>query len=154
MIFSSFHAPDDLGTYPEAIRKALEYLRDHDIDATEPGRYPIDGDRMFAVVTELTTRPVEEIPPEIHGKYIDVQYWQSGRERFGIAPRTEADRITEAKEASDVWYLEPAEPESFVTTGPGCFAVFFPWDVHRPGCMLDQPETFHKCVVKVSMDLL
>lgn len=31
----------------------------------------------------------------------------------------------------------------------GCYAVFFPEDVHRPCCMMDAPEDVKKIVLKV-----
>lgn len=154
MVLSSLNSNREFHTYPQAIQRALAYLQSHDIDSMEPGNYPIEGEKMFAVVSDLTTRAVTEIPPEIHRKYIDVQYWQSGRERFGIAPNDGTDAVVRACPEKDVWYLEGADDESFVNTRPGSFAVFYPWDVHRPGCMTDRPETFRKCVIKVSMELL
>ena len=37
----------------------------------------------------------------------------------------------------------------------GCYAVFFPNDVHRPGVCVDgKPLDYRKVVVKVSLDLL
>lgn len=154
MIFSSLRGNDDFSTYPEAIRKALNFLKNTDFDSIAAGDHPIDGDKMFAKIFDFTTLPLEAIRPEVHIKYIDVQYWPDGSERFGISFYSEKSRIVEAKEASDVYFLESVPDESFITALPGCFAVFFPWDAHRPGVMLDEPLTFRKCVIKVSVDLL
>ena len=46
------------------------------------------------------------------------------------------------------------ENESTLTMTPGSFAVFFPSDVHRPGCLLDQSATVRKVVIKVRASLL
>ena len=154
MIFSSLKSGDSIAVYPEAIRKALEFLKNTDIEAMQPGDYPIDGDKLFAKVFDLTTLAVEETKPEIHHKYIDVQFWPSGSERFGIAPYLGGGTIVEAREDADTYFLESVPNESFVTATPGCFAVFFPWDAHRPGTILGEQATFRKCVVKVSTDLL
>ena len=154
MIYTSVKSGDGWTAYPPAIRRALEYLRDTDVVALEPGDYPILGDRMFAKVFDLTTRPVENTRPEVHRKYIDMQVWPSGSERFGIAPYLGGGRVVEAREAADTWFLESVPDESFVLARPGCVAVFFPWDAHRPGVALGEPTTFRKCVVKVSMELL
>ena len=154
MIFSSLKTHDGFQAYPAAIRRALEYVKSTDVEALEPGDYPIDGEMLYAKVFDLTTLPVEETHPEIHHNYIDVQYWPSGSERFGIAPYLGGGKVVEAREAADTYFLESVPDESFVTARPGCFAVFFPWDAHRPGTVLDGPATFRKCVVKVHMDLL
>lgn len=154
MYFSNLRSGDPLDHYPAAIQKALQYLRDTNIEALEPGDYPIDGDRIFAKVVDLTTRSVDQTYPEIHKKYVDVQYWPVQGEKFGIAPYLGGGKVVAAQEANDTWFLESVPGESFVTTAPGCFAVFFPWDAHRPGTHLDGEATFRKCVVKVSVELL
>ena len=44
--------------------------------------------------------------------------------------------------------------ESFLIAKEGDFAVFFPWDAHRPALMLgDAPATSRKCVIKIQMSL-
>lgn len=78
MIFSSFSAKDDLSAYPQALRKALEFLKNTDILALEPGEYPIEGRNIYAKVFDLTTAPLEQTHPEVHEKYCDVQYWANG----------------------------------------------------------------------------
>ena len=98
MIFSSLNSADLISYYPEAIRKALEFVKTHDIEAMEPADYPIEGDKIYAKVFDLTTNPVSETHPEIHKKYIDVQYWQAGSERFGNAPYYGSGNIIEARE--------------------------------------------------------
>jgi len=44
--------------------------------------------------------------------------------------------------------------KSMLTMTPGSFAVFMPTDVHRPGCVVDQPQAIRKVVVKVRASLL
>ena len=154
MIFSTLKNADKLTYYPEAIQKALDFVKNTDLFALKPGSYPIDGDRIYAKIFDLTTKPVEETHPEIHKKYIDVQYWPAGSERFGVAPYYGGGTVVDCDESDDLYFLDCVADESFVTARPGCFAVFFPWDAHRPGTVLGEPATFRKCVVKVSVDLL
>ena len=54
----------------------------------------------------------------------------------------------------DLLFYIGMENESTLTMVPGSFAVFFPTDVHRPGCVVDQPEAIRKVVVKVRASLL
>jgi YhcH/YjgK/YiaL family protein len=151
MIFTNIKTADTL-SYPEAIRKAIDFVKTHDIEQMELGDHPIEGDKIYAKVFDLTTLPVEETHPEIHYKYIDVQFWPNGSERFGIAPYYGGGTIVEAREAADTYFLESVEDESFVTARPGSIAVFYPWDAHRPGTVLGEQATFRKCVVKVALD--
>ena len=47
------------------------------------GKYPIDGDNIFALVSEYKTKSEAEGKLEAHRKYIDVQYVISGEELMG-----------------------------------------------------------------------
>ncbi|MFR5795435.1 MAG: YhcH/YjgK/YiaL family protein [Christensenellales bacterium] len=86
MFFSSVHANDDLKRYPAAIQKAIEYAKNTDFSALEDGRQEIDGDKMYANLFHLTSKQKEEAHPELHKKYVDVQYWICGEELCGVAP--------------------------------------------------------------------
>ena len=86
MIFSKLNGTDALESYPAAIRRALEFLRTADLMAMEPGRYPLEGEAMFANVMDMTTHGFEGSHPEVHQKYIDLMYWPEGGEKIGVAP--------------------------------------------------------------------
>ena len=155
MIFSKLTAKDPLTAYPKAIRQALEFIQKTDWKAIENGKHPIDGDKMFANVMDMTTRPFEGSHPEIHEKYIDLMYWPEGGEKIGVAPYLGSEAVFEARPENDIALLESVEDESFLLAKPGFFGVFFPWDAHRPGLMLgDAPATSRKCVAKISVALL
>jgi len=36
----------------------------------------------------------------------------------------------------------------------GCYAIFFPEDVHQPGCQMGTPEAVKKIVLKIKVDTL
>ena len=155
MIFSSVYAGDDLKKYPEAIRTAINYLTTTDFDTLENGVYPIDGDRIFAQVFEYTSKPVEEVKCELHRKYLDVQFWICGEEYFGVAPANGVGKCIEEIPVRDLYFYDGVENESFIHAAKGCYAIFFPNDVHRPGVWIDgKALTYRKVVVKVSCELL
>ena len=156
MIFSSIHAHDDLSRYPQAIQKAIEYASNTDFSKLEDGRQPIDGDKMFANLFHLTSKPVEETRPELHRKYVDVQFWICGEELCGVAPFTGSERcVDDSGKEDDLYFYENFKNEFFIHATEGCYAVFFPNDAHRPGVCVDgQPLSYRKVVVKVSLDLL
>lgn len=153
MIYSNIMSKDDFSFYPAAIQRVLAFLAEVDLIALAPGKYPLDGERMFAVVSDLTTREIHTIPTEIHKNYIDVQYWRDNREMFGVAPLRGRENIVERHEEQDTWYLETPKDEQYLQAEPGTFAVFFPWDIHRLGGLIDTFQMIRKCVVKVSMSL-
>ncbi|NDG71800.1 MAG: DUF386 domain-containing protein, partial [Proteobacteria bacterium] len=69
-----------------------------------PGRYEIDGDRVFALVQKYTTKPVESALYEAHRRYSDIQFIFSGRETILWAPLAAMSEQTmpydEAKDAA------------------------------------------------------
>ncbi len=154
MIFSSIYASDDLKKYPEAIRKAVTYLKETDFDHLADGVYEIDGKMMYAQVFTFTSKPVCEGKPELHKKYLDVQFWISGEEMCGVAPINGVGSCIEVIPERDLYFYDGVENESFIHATKGCYAVFFPNDVHRPGCVVDAPLTYRKVVVKVHTDLI
>ena len=152
MIYSTIHA--DCSIYPAAIQRAIQYLREHDIAKIAPGRYPIEGGQMFAVVVDVQLADIEAVKPEAHERYIDVQYWPEGATRFGVFPLSNKSNVIEAQPEHDVWYYEAEADESFLIGRPGSFAIFFPTDIHRPDLQINAPEVIRKCVVKVDISLL
>ena len=154
MIFSSIYANNNLNHYPAAIGKAITYLMETDFSAMEDGVYEIDGKMMYAQVFTFTSKPVAEGKPELHRKYLDVQFWISGEEMFGVAPSNGVGNCIEEILERDLYFYDGVANESFVHATKGCYAVFFPNDVHRPGTVVDEPLTYRKVVVKVHKDLL
>ena len=155
MIFSSIHANDNVRNYPAAIQKAIAYLTATDFAALEDGVYEIDGKRVYAQVFHNTSKPVAEGKPELHKKYLDVQFWIEGEEYFGIAPSNGVGSCVEPIEERDLYFYDGVANESFVHATQGCYAVFFPNDAHRPGVYLEgEPVPCRKVVVKVSVELL
>lgn len=154
MIFSSIYNEAEYRTYPEAIRRAVEYLKNNDFNAMEPGVYEIQGKELYAQVFDAQTGPAEEKRPEVHEKYLDVQFLASGVERLGFTKDTGAYEVDERIDERDLIFYKKVEHEGFIESVPGCFCVFFPSDVHRPAVASGEPMTVRKVVVKVSIDLL
>lgn len=155
MIFSSIYANDNTKCYPDAIRKAIDYVTKTDFSKLEDGRQEIDGDNLFAKVFHLTSKQVEETHLELHKQYVDVQFWLNGEELCGVAPYTGEGVCVEANVQEDLYFYKDIGNEFFIHATKGCYAVFFPNDAHRPGICIDgQPLDYRKVVVKVSVDLL
>lgn len=154
MIFSSIHANKKNIVLPAAIEKALEYLKANDFTKMEPGVYEIQGKDIYAQVFDAETKPAEEQRPEVHEKFIDVQFLASGREKLGFTPDTGNYEVDERFDERDLIFYKKVENEGFIEARPGCFSIFFPEDVHRPACASGEPMTVRKVVVKVSLKLL
>ncbi len=153
MIFSSIKS-DDYKNYPQAIQRAVEYLKANDFVAMEAGVYEIEGKDMYAQVFDAETGPAEEKRPEVHEKYLDVQFLASGKERLGFTFDTGEYEVDERFDERDLIFYKKVENEGFIESRPGCFCVFFPSDVHRPAVASGEPMTVRKVVVKVKTTLL
>lgn len=131
------------------IRAALEYLQRSDVGALTPGRHAVDGDRIFALVSDYETKSPAETFWEAHRRHIDVQYVHAGREcigygdlaRFAVDPYdAERDLLVARGDGQQV------------EVGPGGFVILFPHDVHMPGLTAQRVEVVRKVVVKVKAD--
>ncbi|MTJ83837.1 MAG: DUF386 domain-containing protein [Telmatospirillum sp.] len=156
MIFGSIHNPQDIPAWmPAPLGRALALLKGTDFAALPTGRHEFEGDDIFFQVIDLTTRPAAEQKPEVHRTYIDVQFLVRGAERIGFAIDTGRNEVAENLLAErDLLFYKGAENEAMLTMVPGSFAMFFPTDVHRPGCQADHPDAIRKVVVKVRAALL
>lgn len=140
---------------PAAVCRALAWLRENDICAMEPGKHPIEGEDMFVMVQQVTTRPLEGSMLEAHYRYIDLMYWPQAGERIGVARLSGGETPAEDHPEDDFQLLASAENENFLRTVPGDFLVLFPADAHRPTLHPDGEQvSFRKAVVKIAVSLL
>jgi biofilm protein TabA len=133
------------------VKKALELLKQVDVMNLPNGKTPLDGENIFASVNTYETEPVTDRRPEKHFKYIDIQILGAAREAIGYTDVENVSDLTEdRRETNDVVFYGTTRKENFVELEKGDFAIFFPWEVHRPNCWFGEgPETVKKIVVKV-----
>lgn len=142
---------DNLGIYAgisEDIRLGLEWLRDVNPDI-EKGVYELSP-RVKAIVSEYTTKEVNENGYEAHLDYIDIQYLISGKEKICCLP-LEYLKETKAynKDIDAAFYREADVKRQEMIIGNGYFAIFFPQDGHMPCLYIDLPLEVKKIVIKV-----
>lgn len=131
------------------IAAGLRYLAAFD-PATEDGRYPL-GDGLVASVSSYETAPAMEKRFEAHRRNLDIQYVVSGSERLLHAPTPGLEVETPYREEEDVAFLRDPAASSSVLLRAGDFAILFPGDAHKPGCMAGGREAVRKVVVKVEL---
>jgi biofilm protein TabA len=140
---------------PTAIEQALRYLRDTDFTQLAPGRHPIVGDQMIAIVQTPQTQPWETGMPEFHQRYIDIQYLLEGEEVIGFSiARPELPLATDQLVERDIAFVHPIEHESKLVLTPGMFAIFFPGELHKPCRSLEHSQQIKKIVIKIDQALL
>lgn len=140
----------DAAILPENVRKGLDFLAKSDIASLPAGRVDIDGDTIFALIQDYDTAPKAEKRPESHARYMDIQYVFAGREVIGYAPLAGSHQVEEDLfEDRDVRFYSQVTDETDLLLGPGAYALFYPSDIHRPGCVAETAGKVRKVVVKI-----
>jgi len=144
----------DKDIYCPAIKKAVEYLMITDFCKLENGRYDIDGDRLYALVSEPETMLKADRKPESHIRYADLHYMISGEEIIGFSVNSQNNEVVEDLTIEkDTLLYRNMENEMEVVLTPGKFAFFLPSDIHRPCCTRSKAQKIRKVVVKIDVSV-
>ncbi len=128
------------------VATAAAFLRRPDLGSLAAGRYDLDGDRVYALVSDYTTSPATERRWEAHRRYIDLQFLVSGCERIGYAP---VSRMLPEPYDDKKDILRLSGDGECLTLTPGCFMLLWPEDAHMPGVAAADPGPVKKVVVKI-----
>ena len=140
---------------PAVINTALDYLRTTDFSQMVPGKYPLDGENLFALLQDPLTQPWDNGLPEFHARYIDIQYLFEGEEVIGFSPANPAlDKITDQLAERDIAFVAQQANETRLVLMPGMFAIFFPGELHRPCRTLHVGRQIKKVVMKIAIELI
>lgn len=129
--------------------KAVEFLRRKDLVNLPNGRYELDGENAYAMVQEVTLKPLGTGRPEVHHEYFDIQIPLSGEEIIGVGrfdPSVPGDFDT----SKDIGFYDGIAVKP-LTLRPGEFAILHPNTcAHAPCCSEDAAGTLiRKIVIKV-----
>lgn len=141
--------------FPVALRKAIEYLQKTDFEKIKNGKHFLEGEKMFVILDEYKTISRDYKKAEMHRKFIDVQFIISGEESMGFDFETENDQPSENySPEKDVALYDKINKENYFTVQKNMYIVFYPGEIHRPGCSLEGEVNVRKAIVKISVDLL
>lgn len=127
--------------------KAFAYLMDTNLKTLANGRHVIDGDNVYAIVTEAPTKDYDKTAFESHRKYVDLQYVIAGEENMAKAPVTSVAVSKPYDEATDL--ANYAGEGKIYTVPAGTFMLFFPTDAHRPNITPGGNKVVKKIVIKI-----
>ena len=127
--------------------KAFAFLNDPKLDTLKPGKYIIDGDNVYATITEAPSKTFDQSAWESHRNYIDLQYVIHGKEKIGVAPVSSATVIKPYDASRDA--ANYTADGQFYIAAPDEFFLFFPGDAHRPNIKVDGYDTVKKLVIKI-----
>ncbi len=128
---------------------AIDCIEATDFTGLAEGRYEVDGDNVYYMVQKPALKPREVTKWEVHRRYIDIQLALVPGESIGYAPMAAIDGWQDYQPEKDVQLATSQEPGVALPMGAREFAIFFPWDAHRPTEKNGGVGEGHKVVVKV-----
>lgn len=127
--------------------KAFAFLKEKDLASLKAGKYEIDGENVYATVTEGPTKELEATAWESHRNYADIHYLIKGQEKIGIVPVSSASITKEYDAAKDL--INYSASGKYYIAKPGTFFIMLPQDAHRPSIKTDGYDAVKKIVLKV-----
>jgi biofilm protein TabA len=127
--------------------EAFTFLKEHNLDTMSKGKYPIDGDNVYATITEDPSKDFDKTNWESHRKYVDLQCIITGEEKLGVWPVAKATVTKEYDEKKDV--ANYSAEGKFYIGAHKTFFIFFPIDAHRPNITPGVNKVVKKIVIKI-----
>ena len=127
--------------------KAFAFLKNNNLETLGTGKYAIDGDNVYAMVTENPTKNPDSTKWESHKNYIDLQSVISGEEQIGLAQVANLTVTMPYDASKDV--ANYSGDGKFYDALPGTFFLFFPNDAHRPNITTNGNKPDKKIVIKI-----
>ena len=128
--------------------KAFDYLKNTNLQTAANGRVAIDGDNVYAVITEVPTKDYDKTAFEAHRNYIDLHYMISGEEKMSKTPFAPLAVDKPYNERGDITYYAGGEGPIY-TASQNSFMIFFPSDGHRANITPGGNKVVKKVVVKI-----
>lgn len=155
MIISSLTTPNFKVGLPKVIAEVCDYLNTLDLNALENGRHDIN-DQIYMNVMEPETAEPSSKKAELHHEYLDVQVLIRGTENIEVgANYPDLSKYESYNEADDYQLCADIDDKFTITMKPKMFAVFYPYEPHKPCCIVNgKTEKIKKLVVKVPVKLI
>ncbi len=144
---------DQLGRYALPFKQdILNYLNSRDPLTVPDGEHEIKGRDLFVRVMSHIPKPTADNKLEAHRIHADLQFIAAGVEMMQTVPTDQLRPVTDYDAAGDFqFYTADGYANDFVLR-TGQFAVFFPGEAHRPGCLYqDCRGPVKKLVFKIRM---
>lgn len=156
MIISSLTNPNFKVGLPKVIAEICDYLNTLDLNTLENGRHDIN-DQIYMNVMEPETAEPSTKKAELHHNYLDLQVLIRGAENIEVGATYPNLAKYENYNQADDYQLTTANIENkfTITLVPKMFAVFYPYEPHKPCCITgEKAEKIKKLVVKIPVKLI
>lgn len=149
MILSAHSQASRYAALHSLFPRALDYIRNTDLNALAPGVHQIIDKKLFVIVEVASGRTRAEAKLEAHRRYIDIQLVLEGVDEMGWKPLSDCHQpIDEHNAERDIRFFADA-PAAWITVPPEHFCIFFPEDAHAP---LVSEGAIRKVIFKVAVD--
>ena len=130
------------------IAAAFDYLNQTDLSTLDIGRHEIDGENLYAMLQQYTSKPRKQGFWEAHRRYMDLQVVIQGVEVIGYA---NINHLTQGEYDANKDFLHLFGEGSFLTLQNSNFALLLPQDAHMTGIAFGAPAPVKKIVIKISI---
>ena len=128
--------------------RALNYLKQEDLNKISIGTHELDHLDVFVKVTEYYSKNQEKVLFEAHKNYSDIQYVISGVENIQLAKSESATLKVPYDQAKDIEFYQAKVNQNLLAKPGTCF-IIFPNELHRPSIMVKDSVWVKKIVIKV-----
>ena len=155
MLLGDLSRADYAKSLPPVFARLCEKLKSLDLANLPLGWQDLEeGIRMNVMAFE--TSPAEDKKAEMHRKFIDIQLLISGTEmlEYGLS-EPDLTKFDEYREEDDYQLTEMIDHKNDLVLQPNMFAIFLPYEPHKPGNSVNGKNAqLKKLVVKVPVTLL
>lgn len=131
------------------ITEVVEFLNKLDLDRVPLGRHEINKN-AFMLVQEYETK-VENLRPEWHEHYVDIQLVVSGNEIIEVGSFSDQFILDPYNDEKDIGFAKFKLPTQSLHLYEKDFAIIYPWELHAP-CIRLNAERVKKIVIKIKWE--
>ncbi|HDL1730118.1 TPA: YhcH/YjgK/YiaL family protein, partial [Mannheimia haemolytica] len=153
MILADLSRDDYLKSLPPVFARLCKKLKSLDLVNLELGWQELENGIRMNVMSFETT-PAEGKKAELHRKFIDIQLLIDGEEmiEYGLS-QPDLSKYDEYRDEDDYQLTAEIDDKNNLILKPNMFAIFLPYEPHKPGNSVNGNKTLKKLVVKVPVEL-
>lgn len=139
---------------PPVFARVCGKLKELDLENLPLGWQDLEEGIVMNVM-EIESEPAEEKKSEIHRNVIDIHLLIKGEEmiEYGLVS-PDLSTYDEYQEEDDYQLTSKIEDKNQLVLTPNSFAIFLPYEPHKPVNSVTGNKMLKKLVVKVPLDLL
>ena len=131
---------------------ALEIISKTNFSSIDDGKFELESDDFFYFLTTYKTKGnINEALAESHRKYIDLHYIIYGEEVIGYGGSAGSMLTADYNEEKDIELFNCTSGENFIILRKDMFAIFYPYEIHRPGLSSKEIRSVRKMVFKIKV---